>query len=114
MAKDKINLFDVVPSVCEHITTGKENNISVISFPRFPNKFMQRCLASFAKSKFICIRLDEDGSAVWELIDGKRTVRDISSELAGYFENAENYETRVTLFISQLRANGFIKYKMPL
>lgn len=114
MKKDKINLFDVVPSISEHISTEKEGELSVIAFPRFRSKFMQRYFVPKNKSAFIRIRLEEHGTAVWDLVDGKRTVREIADALSAHFDHEENYEYRITTFISQLRAQGFIKYKMPL
>lgn len=114
MTKQKVNLFDVIPSLSEHITTEKEGDLSVITFPRFPNRFIQKYLAPFTKSKLVYIRLDEYGTAVWNMIDGKRTVDEICNRLADYFEHNENYKHQISTFISQLRANGFVKYKMPV
>ena len=114
MAKEKINLFDVIPFVSEHIETIKEGGLSVVTFPRFPNRFMQRMLARYAKSEHIHIRLDEKGSAVWEMIDGKRSVREICNLLRDDFKEEEDFESRVVSFIAQLQAKGFIRYKVAV
>lgn len=57
----------------------------------------------------IHVRLEEHGSAVWRLIDGRRTVREIVSLLADHFHPDENYASRVTIYVMQLRKDGFIK-----
>jgi uncharacterized protein YjaZ len=43
------------------------------------------------------------------LIDGKRTVRRIIEELAEHFNYEENYESRITAYITQLQKDGFVK-----
>jgi len=106
----KQNLFDLVPVISEHITTEKEGELSVITFPRFRSKFMQKYFVPKNKSSKIRIRLDDHGSAVWDLIDGNRTIKMISETLIGRFNNEENYEYRIAVFFSQLYKQGFVKY----
>jgi hypothetical protein len=110
MKKAKANLFDFVPVIGEHITTEKEEELSVIAFPRFRSKFMRKYFLPKNKSALIRIRLEEHGTAVWNLIDGKRTVKEIANILAEHFNNEENYEYRVAAYFSQLQRQGFIKY----
>jgi len=114
MKKDKINLFDAIPFISEHITTEKEGELSVIAFPRFRSNFMQKYFTLKSKSPLIRIRLEEHGTVVWDLIDGKRTVQDIVDLLADHFNHEENYEYRITIYIAQLQKQGFIKYKLPV
>jgi hypothetical protein len=105
----KQNLFDLVPNISDHVITEKEGELSVITFPRFRSKFMQKYFIPKNKSSIIRIRLDEHGTAVWNLIDGSRTIQKISETLADYFNQEENYEYRVITFISQLYKQGFVK-----
>jgi hypothetical protein len=105
------NLFDLIPLVSEHITTENEGELSVIAFPRFRSKFMQKYFVPKNKSAFIRIRLEEHGTAVWNLIDGKRTVREIAEALAEHFNHEENYEYRITAYLSQLQKQGFVHFK---
>lgn len=109
--KDKVNLFDVVPYISEHITTEYEGDLAVITFPRFRNSLMRKLFVPRGKSANIHIKLEEHGTAVWGLIDGERNVREIAEHLAEHFNNEENYELRITTFIMQIHTNGFIKYK---
>ena len=105
----KQNFFDLIPTISEHITTEKERELSVITFPRFRSKLMQKYFIPKNKSSIIRIRLDEHGTAVWNLIDGSRTIQNISETLADYFNHEENYEYRIITFISQLYKQGFVK-----
>jgi hypothetical protein len=105
------NLFDLVPVISEHITTEKEGELSVIAFPRFRSKFMQKYFVPKNKSSLIRVRLEEHGTAVWDFIDGKRTLREITEALAEHFNHEKNYEYRIATYLSQLHKQGFIKYK---
>jgi hypothetical protein len=104
------NLFDLIPVISGHITTEKEGELSVIAFPRFRSKFMQKYFVPKNKPAVIRIRLEEHGSAVWELIDGQRTVGEIAGALAEHFNHEENYEYRITAYLSQLHRQGFVKW----
>jgi len=105
----KQNLFDLIPTISEHITTENEGALSVITFPRFRSKFMQKYFVPRNKSKTIRVRLEEHGTAVWNLIDGKRTIKTITEMLAEHFQHEENYEYRVAAYFSQLYKQGFVK-----
>jgi hypothetical protein len=107
------NLFELVPCIDEHITTENEGELSIITFPRFRSKFMRKYFIPKNKSSMIRIRLEEHGTAVWNLIDGTRTVSDIVNILAEHFDDEKNYEYRITTYILQLRKQGFIKLVAP-
>jgi nucleoside-diphosphate-sugar epimerase len=70
---------------------------------------MQKFFIPRYKSATIRIRLDEHGTAVWNLIDGRRTVKDIAEMLAEHFQHEEDYEYRVAAHCSQLYTQGFVK-----
>lgn len=108
--KEKINLLDVIPCRDNHILTEKEGELSVIAFPRFKRAWMRKLLLPKGMSPYIRVRLEDHGTAVWDLIDGKRTVKEITELLADHFADEENYESRVTIYITQLRKDRFIKY----
>lgn len=85
-AKEKINLLEVIPCRSEHITAEREGETIVLSFPRFKYPWMQRFLVPKGMSKELHVKLEEHGTAVWELIDGKRNVREIIEKLADHFK----------------------------
>lgn len=108
--KEKFNLLDVVPLRSAHIVTEMESDGTiVIAFPRFKYEWMRRFLLPRGMSPDIHVRLEAHGTAVWELIDGQNTVREIIEKLAVHFNHEENYESRVPAYISQLQKDGFIK-----
>jgi len=107
---EKQNLFDLIPEIDERITTENEGELVVLTFPRFRSNFIQKYLVR-EKSKIVRVRLDTNGTAVWRLIDGKRTVAKIAESLAEHFQHEENYEYRVAEFVSQLYRQGFVKNK---
>ena len=112
-AKEKINLLDVIPCRSEHITAEREGETIVLSFPRFKYSWMQRFLVPKGMSKELHVHLEEHGTVVWELIDGKRTVREIIEKLADHFQNEAGYESRVSTYLYQLQKDGFIKFHFP-
>ena len=59
------------------------------------------------------VHLEEHGTVVWELIDGKQTVREIIEKLAVHFQNEAGYESRVSTYLYQLQKDGFIKFHFP-
>ena len=113
-AKEKINLLEVIPCRSEHITAEREGETFVLSLPLFKYPWMQRFLVPAWMSKELHVRLEEHGTAVWELIDGKRNVREIIEKLADHFQNEEGYESRVSAYLSQMQKDGFIKLVIPV
>ena len=111
--KEKINLLDVVPFRSTHITTEWDDDCVVIVFPRFKYEWMKRFMLPRGLSSDIRVKLETHGTAVWELIDGVRSVDEIIKELAAHFGEEENYESRVTAYIAQLQKDGFIIYLLP-
>lgn len=108
--KDRINLLDVVPVHNDSILSHKEGGCCVLSLPRFKNKWMQKHLIPRKISPYVRVTLEEHGSAVWELIDGKKNVSEIIDAMEEYFRNEESYEARVTAFLTQLNRDGLIKF----
>ncbi len=110
----KINLMEVTPFIKEPISTVREGDLSVITFPRFRNRFLQKYFIPKGMDKGAYIRLDEHGTAVWDLIDGRNTVKQICEQLSAHFAGEKNYQDRILLFIGQLQAQGFIAYRLTL
>ena len=74
-------------------------------------KLMKKLIDLFGKSQFFRIHLDELGTSTWMLIDGKRSIYDISNSLKEQFgEKIEPAEQRVAAFIAMLKKNGFITF----
>lgn len=112
-AKEKINLLEVIPSRNAHIITDREGDYIVIAYSRFKHKWMQRFLLPKGMSPMIRVRFEEHGTAVWKLINGKDTVRQIIEKLAEHFHHEVNYESRIITYIFQLQKDGFITFLLP-
>jgi hypothetical protein len=110
MKKRADNLFDLIPTVGQRIATEKEGELSVVAFPRFRSRWMQRFIPR-NKSATIRVRLEEHGTAVWDLIDGRRSVREIADALADHFHHEPDYEYRITTYLQQLYRQGFILFQ---
>ena len=108
---EKQNLFDLIPVIDERLTTEKEGELSVIAFPRFRNRFVQKYFVPKNKTAVVRVSLDEHGTAVWNLIDGRRSVGKIAELLAEHFGHEENYEYRIAHFITHLYKQGFVNSK---
>lgn len=108
----KISLLDAVPVRCGHITTEWEGECAVLAYPRFKYEWMRRFLLPKGMSPDIHVKLEEHGTAVWALIDGQRTVKEIVALLVGHFEGEENYGTRVTTYVMQMQKDGFLQLKI--
>lgn len=110
--KEKVNLLDVVPVQCGHITTEWEGEKAILAFPRFKYEWMRRFLLPKGMSPDIHVTLEEHGTAVWRLIDGQRTVQEIISQLTEYFPDEKDYPPRIATYIMQLEKDGFIQLKV--
>jgi hypothetical protein len=107
------NLFDLIPVKSRRVHTEKKGDISVIVFPRFRSRLLQKILLPRRKSPDIHITLDAHGTAVWDLIDGERTAGEIARQLDTHFENESGYAYRIAAFITQLQQHGYIKLERP-
>lgn len=89
-----------------------EENLVTILIPKFQNKFAARFIIPKLKSPVIKLKLDELGSAVWLLIDGKRTVDKIAQLLLEKFGNKiEPINERLTKFLTGLYEQRFITFQ---
>ncbi len=89
-----------------------EENLVTILIPKFQNKFAVRFINPNLKSPVIRLKLDELGSAVWLLIDGKRTVDKIGQLLLEKFGNKiEPVNERLTKFLTGLYEQRFITFQ---
>ncbi len=105
--KQEQNFLDMIPVPSLRIKTVYENGLATLVTPRFSKEWMARFFL-FGKKNEVRISLDENGSQVWQVIDGKRNVREILQELSGTKEKEKNYEDRVVLFLQQLTGHGFL------
>ena len=108
-SSEKINLLDTIPVPAEQIVAKEVGGYMVLAYPRFKKQWMSRWLLPRHMSPYIHVTLEEHGTAVWKLIDGKRSVREIVELLASHFAGDEGYASRVTTYLMQLQKDGFIR-----
>lgn len=112
------NYLDYIPKYSDNIEFTIDQDGSVIILVEnkgIANKIAQKLLK---KPKVSNIHLDEMGNFIWPLIDGKKSILDISvlvheqfgdkseplySRLATYFRNLENYS--FIIFVNEDIAN---------
>ncbi len=107
--KNEINLLELTPTTNYQHEINEEGLVDVL-VPRFKSKFMQKFIPK-GRSLYIRANLDEIGSKVWCLIDGKTKVFEIAESLKNDLgEKAEPIYPRLNLFLTQLYHNGFIYF----
>lgn len=110
MQKEKFNLLDAVPVKSAQIETIWKDGCAELVFPRLRLPWLQR-LFKGRKLALVHIELEEHGSAVWQLIDGKRTVGSIIELLADHFAHEAGYETRISTYFMRMQKDGLIVLK---
>ncbi len=109
--KDDRNLMDFIPEKLVQSQTNEEN-LEVLIVPKFRDFFFGKLLQPKLPEKkaYFRISLDEFGTFVWNLIDGKRTVFDIYKEFEKKYPEEEQSLQRLSRFIQLLKESKFIKY----
>ena len=105
------NFLDYIPVRDEAITSERgEDGSIILKVPH--NGFFDRVAQKFFHTpKVSSINLDEEGSFVWPLIDGKNTVYDIAQLVKAHFgESAEPLYPRLIKFLRIVESYRFIKF----
>ena len=110
-----INYLDLIPeknSSLKWHTDLKERVILEVENTGIMNKIAQNL---FNKPRFTKVHLDANGSFIWPLIDGKRTVADIAVLVKEQFgEAAEPLYPRIIKYFQIVESYHFIRFvNMP-
>lgn len=110
-----INYLDLIPeknSSLKWHTDLKERVILEVENTGIMNKITQNL---FNKPRFTKVHLDANGSFIWPLIDGKRTVADIAVLVKEQFgEAAEPLYPRIIKYFQIVESYHFIRFvNMP-
>ena len=110
MAKKKENYLDYVPVISSRYSWSEEDGVVTVHMVhRGWNHWLAQKL--FGRPRVSHIRLDEMGSFIYPLIDGKRNIGDIAALVKEEFgEEAEPLYDRLTQYMKILRNNEFIRY----
>ena len=110
-----INYLDLIPEKSQSLkwhTDLKDRVILEVENTGIMNKIAQTV---FNKPRFTKVHLDAQGSFIWPLVDGKRTVTDIALLVKDEFgEAAEPLYPRIIKYFQIVESYHFIKFvNMP-
>ncbi|UCH89447.1 MAG: PqqD family protein [Thermoplasmata archaeon] len=84
----------------------------IIFFPRFESALGKRLGEIYKMKPYRKIHLDEYGTSVWKLCNGKATVRQIGELLSEqYGDKVEPLHERLQIFLNVLERNEMIKFR---
>ncbi len=109
MAKKKeVSFYDIRP-LRKYEWEENDDKTIAVRVPRFDDNKVGRWIMSKMKKPYIRISLDDYGSHVWKLCDGKNTITDIAHSLKDEFgDHIEPVYDRLELFIKQLHHQRYI------
>jgi len=108
--KTQENYLDYIPVISAKNTWSQENGKVTI---HMVNRGFYAAIAQkvFHRPRVSHIDLDEMGSFIFPLLDGKRTIGDIALLVKAEFgEKAEPLYDRLVQYMKILHNNGFIRY----
>jgi hypothetical protein len=109
--KPVANLLDFVPSRCIDCETAEDGRV-VLLRPKFLRGLLARWVQPHLGKPFYRIRLDEVGSAVWSLVDGRRNVGEIAEAIGRSFgPRVEPPHERVGLYLRELEKGRMIRFQ---
>ncbi len=106
----EVNLLELIPKrMVDHEID--ETTIVTLLVPRFKNKLLKKWIEPRVKRRYLKVKLDEIGGAVWLLCDGQKNVKEIASVLREQFqEKIEPCYDRLGMFFQQLEQTELICY----
>lgn len=104
--KETVNLMDTVPFTRVDYEISDNGNVTLL-VPRHQSKLSKKLLGRLTDNKFVRVDLDEIGSNTWKLINGERSVGDITKILQGDTD-MEQAEARMELFMRALTTRKYV------
>jgi hypothetical protein len=106
----QINLLEMTPRRVREWDAGDDERVR-IRVPRYGSHRLGRWLASQVGSKEMLVRLDRTGSLIWNACDGKRTVGEITSEVATQIDDPDDdLMGRMQRYLRELEVSKFIRW----
>ena len=106
-----INYLDLIPARAEELqwfTDRRDRIVLKVENTGLFNKIAQKV---FNKPQFTKVHLDQQGTFIWPLIDGERTVADIAALVKDEFgEAAEPLYPRIVKYFQIVESYHFIKF----
>jgi len=108
--RKKENLLDKIPTVSSKLKWDSGENGIVTLYIENKGIFNTIAQKLFKKPRISQIHLDEMGSYVWPLIDGKRDIFELGKDVKTHFgDKAEPLYERLAKYFQMLADYGFIK-----
>jgi hypothetical protein len=105
------NLLDVVPERIRAFR-DEDNGAVTVLIPRFGDGRAGKVLAMFFRNSPISLRLDEVGTTVWHLCDGRRSVYEIGDCLKAKFgDRIDPVYERLGVYLHRMRRAGIIDWR---
>ena len=106
-----VNLLQLIP--VQNILSDKtEDELYVLLKPKYRHPWMVKHILPRLKNPHYKIKLDDIGSFIWGLCDGRQTVKEISGKLSEQFgDKVEPLYERLATFFQSLEKNRFITFK---
>jgi hypothetical protein len=92
----------------------EEDGLVVVRAPRFKGRAGKTLVGVLGRDQEYNLRLDEFGSFVWRLIDGERTVGELSdATVEGMGAEEETAHHRLVMFLRSLNNMGVVRVLAP-
>ncbi|MBU8870339.1 MAG: PqqD family protein [Gemmatimonadales bacterium] len=108
-----LDFSSLIPAVeVAHDHGGNAGDV-VLLVPRFRDPIFGRLIQPRlpAHKQYIKIPLDCRGSFIWALIDGKRSILDLSRDFSEEFpEDSEQASKRISAYLHRMYENRFIRF----
>lgn len=106
------NFLDKIPVRKEGLNWSQDENGNVtleMANKGIANRIAQKLLK---KPKISYIHLDENGSFIWPLIDGEKSIFEIGKDVEEHFgEKAHPLYERLTQYFKILQNYGFVEFR---
>ena len=110
--KMDVNYLDLIPVKSESLRWHKDIKDRVILEVENTGAFNKIAQTVFNKPRFTKVHLDSQGSFIWPLIDGEKTVADIAVLVKEQFgEAAEPLYPRIVKYFQIVESYHFIKFE---
>lgn len=113
--ESQINYLDLIPQRASQLRWHRDLKDRIILEVENTGVFNTIAQRVFGKPRFTKVHLDANGSFIWPLIDGQKTVAQIAEKVKEQFgEKAEPLYPRIVKYFQMMESYHFIKFiNMP-
>ncbi|NLL78331.1 MAG: PqqD family protein [Clostridiales bacterium] len=109
--KCQINYLDLIPERASGLGWREEPNEGIVLEVENTGVFHTIAQKVFHKPRFTMVHLDEQGTFLWPLIDGKRTVTELAAlQKEKFGEAVEPLYPRIVKYFQIMESYHFIRF----